>query len=236
MSEIFLLILTNFVVPTLAFACVVLTFVFGVRAIAARFQAKKAKYGFEHQELLYRHQADIAKSVAFLILSFVILGIVAFTYDNGTPSLTVEGEPTAVSSLIPPTTDASLSIQVSPTIGFIPTIDVTPTPFVAVPPTTEETPATQVAPTAIAPTIEPTVFVAPTVAVEIQQTAVVSSGVGVWLRSAPTTQSTQVEWLLDGAVVVVLPDLQNADGYEWQAVRANSGQEGWVAVPFILYR
>ena len=67
------------------------------------------------------------------------------------------------------------------------------------------------------------------------QTAFVNSEVGVWLRSAPSTSGEQVEWLLNGAELIVLDGKQSADDLEWQQVRAFSGNEGWVAVPFITY-
>jgi hypothetical protein len=67
------------------------------------------------------------------------------------------------------------------------------------------------------------------------QTATVSSGVGVWLRAAATTEAEQLEWILDGTVLTLLPGRQSAEGFEWQQVRTPAGNEGWVAVDFIVY-
>jgi len=65
------------------------------------------------------------------------------------------------------------------------------------------------------------------------QTATVSSGVGVWLRGAPSTTGEQLEWLLDGTVVTLLPGQQTADDLLWQQVRTEAGVEGWVARDFL---
>ena len=80
-------------------------------------------------------------------------------------------------------------------------------------------------PTAAA-TAAPTATTAP-------QTATVSSGVGVWLRGAPSTTGEQLEWLLDGTTVTLLPGQETADDLLWQQVRTAAGIEGWVARDFL---
>ena len=80
-------------------------------------------------------------------------------------------------------------------------------------------------PTAAA-TAAPTATTAP-------QTATVSSGVGVWLRGAPSTTGEQLEWLLDGTTVTLLPGQETADDLLWQQVRTAAGVEGWVARDFL---
>ena len=77
-----------------------------------------------------------------------------------------------------------------------------------------------------AATAAPTATTAP-------QTATVSSGVGVWLRGAPSTTGEQLEWLLDGTTVTLLPGQQTADDLLWQQVRTAAGIEGWVARDFL---
>ena len=78
------------------------------------------------------------------------------------------------------------------------------------------------APNTAAPAVAPT-----------PQTATVSSGVGVWLRGAPSTTGEQLEWLLDGTLVTLLPGQQTADDLLWQQVRTEAGVEGWVARDFL---
>jgi hypothetical protein len=75
-------------------------------------------------------------------------------------------------------------------------------------------------------TAAPTATSAPT-------TATVSSGVGVWLRGAPSTSGEQLEWLLDGTVVTLLAGQETADDLLWQQVRTEAGVEGWVARDFL---
>ena len=104
------------------------------------------------------------------------------------------------------------------------------TPQVTAPATTEAVPQASptvlpASPTAEAPTA-PTVAPAP-------QTATVSSGVGVWLRGTPSTTGEQLEWLLDGTLVTLLPGQQTADDLVWQQVRTEAGVEGWVARDFL---
>ncbi len=114
-----------------------------------------------------------------------------------------------------------------------PTLPVATTAPEVAPPTTEPaatlpaqaTPTVPVSPTAEA-TAAPTATTAP-------QTATVSSGVGVWLRGAPSTTGEQLEWLLDGTVVTLLPGQETADDLLWQQVRTAAGIEGWVARDFL---
>jgi hypothetical protein len=118
----------------------------------------------------------------------------------------------------------------------------TPTLPAAAPTTSPITPgATSPATAAPALTPDPTVLpasptaestAAPT-ATTAPQTATVSSGVGVWLRGAPSTSGEQLEWLLDGTVVTLLPGQETADDLLWQQVRTSAGVEGWVARDFL---
>ena len=98
-------------------------------------------------------------------------------------------------------------------------------------------PAAATAPVQASPTVQPTApttaaTAAPT-ATTATQTATVSSGVGVWLRGAPSTTGEQLEWLLDGTVVTLLAGQQTADDLLWQQVRTATGVEGWVARDFL---
>jgi hypothetical protein len=120
--------------------------------------------------------------------------------------------------------------------------DVVPTPALATATVAPGvTPQATVPTTAAAPQASPTVLpasptpeatTAPTLA-PTPQTATVSSGVGVWLRGAPSTTGEQLEWLLDGTLVTLLPGQQTADDLLWQQVRTEAGVEGWVARDFL---
>ncbi len=116
-----------------------------------------------------------------------------------------------------------------------PTLPVVTTAPEVTPLTTQ--PAAATAPAQASPTVQPTAptaaaTAAPT-ATTAPQTATVSSGVGVWLRGAPSTTGEQLEWLLDGTTVTLLPGQETADELLWQQVRTAAGVEGWVARDFL---
>ena len=125
--------------------------------------------------------------------------------------------------------------------GREPAVVPTPTLSAATPPPDATAAATAPATTASPSQADPTVLPASptaqaTVAATIAptpQTATVSSGVGVWLRGAPSTTGEQLEWLLDGTVVTLLPGQETADDLLWQQVRTEAGIEGWVARDFL---
>lgn len=97
----------------------------------------------------------------------------------------------------------------------------------------ETTPlATESSPTVLPASPTPEATAAATATTPVQ-TATVSSGVGVWLRGAPSTTGEQLEWLLDGTIVTLLPGQQTADDLLWQQVRTEAGVEGWVARDFL---
>lgn len=116
-----------------------------------------------------------------------------------------------------------------------PTLPVATTAPEVTPLTTQ--PAVATVPAQASPTVLPTAptaaaTAAPT-ATTATQTATVSSGVGVWLRGAPSTTGEQLEWLLDGTTVTLLPGQETADDLLWQQVRTAAGVEGWVARDFL---
>lgn len=94
-----------------------------------------------------------------------------------------------------------------------------------------------IAPAATLPPPTPTIgaTVTPTIdASTIPTSAVVSSGVGVYLRAAPSTSAEQLEWLLDGTIVTLLEGQETADDLVWQQVQVASGAQGWVARDFLV--
>jgi len=121
--------------------------------------------------------------------------------------------------------EAATAVPTQPPV-LVPTQS--PTPALATPEVVENTP-TDLAPATAAPTDAPTNTPEPVV-----DTAVVSSGVGVWLRSAPSTSGEQLEWLLDGTILTLLEGQQTADELLWQQVQTASGITGWVAADFII--
>ena len=61
----------------------------------------------------------------------------------------------------------------------------------------------------------------------------VNSGVGVWLRAIPSVDGEQLEWVLDGTVLILLDQVENTAEFSWQYVQTPAGNVGWVAASFI---
>lgn len=198
---------------------VVLLSLAGLSALAAFYFIAK---GFQAKSKINRQaysvgQVEVRRSslifwirAAFLFfVALIFLGIFAVR-----PLISREGatlEPTPANPAIDPeATQPGIATESVPTAG--PTLDPGPTEPAASP-----TPQATAAPTA---TTAPT-------------TAIVSSGVGVWLRGSPSTSGEQLEWLLDGTVVTLLAGQETADELSWQQVRTEAGVEGWVASDFL---
>jgi hypothetical protein len=140
--------------------------------------------------------------------------------------------PTAAPS---PTAPADAE-EAAPTNTAVP-LNPTPTPTVTpvvIPTMTPAAPLTATA-TLTGPVTSPAATAVPATATPDEDTAAVNSAVGVWLRAEPNTDAEQLEWVLDGTVLTLLPGLETGDNFEWQQVRTPEGNEGWVAVDFITY-
>lgn len=183
------------------------------RALSSRSSISKQPYDVGLVETKRTAQAQLlAAGVSFLI-GLIFLGAFA-VIPRGGAAAEVEPNvpvlPTPAVDLIP--SPAATRVVASPAVE-------TAAPLPTQPPPTPTIGATE--------TPVPTVPAGPT-------TATVSSGVGVWLRSAPGTSSEQLEWLLDGTVVTLLEGEETADDFVWQKVQAESGAEGWVARDFLV--
>lgn len=137
--------------------------------------------------------------------------------------LTVEPSPAATLDRVEtavPATATSIPGPTATATDLPPAVVSTLTPIPTSPPSASSTPEPEPTATAVVPEV-------------LVKTAVVTSGVGVWLRSAPSVDGDQLEWLLTDTQVVVLEGQATADEFDWQEVQAPSGNVGWVAVPFI---
>lgn len=207
------------IIPLLGAIGILAAVFFGLRALSARMQVNKEAYGVGQLETRRSMQKDLIWAGMSLIVGLVFLGVYALL-----PNGEVEAEP-----------DQEPTLEVtSESIGTI----LAPTQETAVPeatnsPTPVPFPESQVTvlptePPAPTPTSIPTSTPEPEL-----QTAVVASGVGVYLRQDPSTSAPDLEWLLDGTQLVVLPSQTDADGYTWVLVRTDDDTEGWVATDFI---
>ncbi len=183
------------------------------RGLRARSLSTKETYGVGQVEAARSMKIDIARGIAFVFLGLIMLGVYGLSSRPTGAIGEPVPEPTAVLEV---GTDVPDTAVPSPTATTL-----IPTPVSAtIAPT--ETPTIEPSPE---PTEEP-----PTPA---PVTAVVTSEVGVWLRGTPSTTGEQLEWVLNGTILTVLPGQQTADDFQWQQVRAPGGNEGWVAVDFI---
>lgn len=214
----------NIVIPLLAFFSLIAVIFFFGRAFTLKMQASKQTYGVGQFEKIREMKLDVMRGVGAAILGLIFLAVFGVMPRS---SDTVDVIETPV-----PGVTATVGVMLSPTITAIvvPTIEsgtAVPGSVVILPTSTPDSTA-PVAATAI-----PTVAPATAVPAPAEKTAVVASGVGVWLRDAPTINSNQLEWLLEGVILTVLDGQQTADDLDWQEVRTSEGVEGWVASDYI---
>ncbi len=212
----------NFVILLLALSAFIVAVYFAIRAFRYKGQSVKATYNVGQVEARRAMQVDIIRAGAAFLVGLIMLGVIGwlnpFSTDASDESGTsVEAEPSPVFTAVP--TTAVPSPLPTDTVDQ-PAITATAVPLPPSP--TPLLPATDTAVPLPTDTPQPA-------------TAIVQSGVGVWLRSIPSTDGEQVEWLLDGTILELLPGLESDGELDWQQVRAPSGSEGWVAVPFIVY-
>lgn len=213
----------NIVIPGLAILAIAITFYYGLRAFRYKSAIAQEAYNVGQLDVRRAMHVDMLRAGVFLVVALILLGVIGLSpQDNQTP---VEGvlEATNVPATVSPTATVNI-----PSVTTVPDTAVPTQPFATEPPPAQ--PTEPIAPTQIEPTAAPTITPLPT-----PQTAVVTSEVGVWLRDAPGISTEQIEWLLNNTELIVLAGTTTADDLDWQQVRAPSGNEGWVASPYIAY-
>ncbi|MEW5989410.1 MAG: SH3 domain-containing protein [Chloroflexota bacterium] len=208
----------NLALPALAGLCLLGALILFGRGFQARGRSVHQTYGVGRQEARQSMQVEFVRGLGLLFVGLILLGIYGLDLSPAdllptpTPTITPTVSPTATQ---PPAT-------ATPTRPA-PTLQETITP-----PATPTNPL--LAPTATA-TITPT-----ETATSAPTTALVNSPNGLWLREAPGGVQ-EVELIPDGSVLTLLPGRETAaDGLEWQQVRTPAGNEGWVAVDYIIYQ
>lgn len=209
------------IIPLLGAIGILVAVFFGLRALSTRLQASKQAYGVGQLEAKRSMQKDLIWATMALVVGLIFLGVYALL-PNGDEMAQPDPEQTPA----PEMTVESIETELSPAAETaVPEATNSPTP---VPFPESQVTVLPTNPPAPSPTSIPTATPEPEL-----QTAVVASGVGVYLRQDPSTTAPDIEWLLDGTQLVVLPDRQDADGYTWVLVRTSDGNEGWVATDFI---
>ncbi len=199
----------NLLIPVLAGVATVAGIYFLIRAFSNRSAETRASYNVARQHAHHDKQIDLIRSVFSFIVALIFLGVYGFAPRPLAPVPTVTATPS-------PTTAVPAASTASPTQTVTPPPTDSPTPTMTI---------TTVPPTTL-PTDTPT---------SAPRTATVSSGVGVWLRAEPNTSAEQLEWLLDGTILTVLPETATGENLAWQQVQTAEGLVGWVAVPFITF-
>jgi cytoskeletal protein RodZ len=198
------------------------------RGLGARGRINRQAYGVGQQEARRAMQLNFMRAIAAFIVGAVMLG----AWGLNLAAAERQPPPTAAPS---PTAPADAD-EAAPTNTAVP-LNPTPTPTVTpvvIPTMTPAAPLTATA-TLTGPVTSPAETAVPATATPDEDTAAVNSAVGVWLRAEPNTDAEQLEWVLDGTVLTLLPGLETGDNFEWQQVRTPEGNEGWVAVDFITY-
>lgn len=213
----------NFVILLLALSAFVAAIYFVIRAFRYKEQSVKAVYNVGQVEARRAMQIDFLRAGTAFLVGLIMLGVMGwfdpFRADAADESGAAgDVEPSPLPATVAPSPSPPATASPLPTLTSTPVSTAAPLP---------PTPTPLLLPTATAVS-QPTGTPQPA-------TAIVQSGVGVWLRSLPSTEGEQIEWLRDGAVLELLPGQESDGELEWQQVRAPSGNEGWVAVPFIVY-
>lgn len=207
-------VVLSILIPLLGAIGILAAIFFALRALSARLQVSKEAYGVGQLETRRSMQKDLIWAVMSLAVGLIFLGAYAVMPNENETSPEPEMTPESIETILAPENETAVPEATnSPTPAPFPEAQVTVLP--TIPP---------------APTLTPIPTSTPEPAL---QTAVVASGVGVYLRANPSTTALDLEWLLDGTQLVVLPDRTDADGYTWVLVRTPDGNEGWVATDFI---
>lgn len=201
-------VVLNIALLSLAVLSVLAALYFVMKGMGARSSINRQAYSVGQVEARRSSLVHWVRAAFFLLVGLIFLGIFAVRPLLSGRVATAEPTP-------PPT----LPAQATPTAPSAPVVQPTIAPAQPSPTSPPVSPTPQA-------TAAPTGTPAP-------QTATVSSGVGVWLRGAPSTSGEQLEWLLDGTVVTLLAGQQTADDLLWQQVQTQTGVEGWVARDFL---
>jgi hypothetical protein len=189
-----------------------------IRGNQRRQKANAQAYGFGRQEVRHEMLADFMKAFVILLIGLIMLGVVGLSPQPEPPTPTATTTPSATATMAATATEAATE---TPTL--------TPTREVTVEPSPSPTNPLLI-PTATA-TLTPTAT-----ATAVPTIGIVNSEVGLYLREAPGG-TQEIELLPNGTELTLLPGRETAeDGSEWQEVRTPAGNEGWVAVQFIIYQ
>ncbi len=204
----------------LAVVCGVAAAFFLLRGLGTRQRVGSELYAVGRQAQRREMRVNLVRSAAFLVLALIAL--VVFSLGRRP----MPEAPAVDSAATPSPTGASTATPLSAT----PSPRVVPSPVINT--TSPAAPSASPTTPPDIPTLTPT---ATATATETPRppTALVNSPNGLYLREAPGG-SQELELIADGAELVLLEGRERANELEWQRVRTPAGNEGWVALDFIV--
>ena len=205
------------VLLALALVCLLAALALILRAVGRRGRAANAAYSVGRQELRHDMQVDLVRGAAFLLLSLIVWAVFGLSVR------------TEQANALSPTMTPTISVTVAATR----TATAVPTPTGTHAATTNTPLPSPTTPPDI-PTQTPSPSPTPTETPK-PPTALVNSPNGLYLRERPGG-TQEIELIPDGTELILLPGRQTENDLEWQQVRTPLGNEGWVAVDFIIYQ
>lgn len=201
----------RFVVLGLTAVSALAVLFFLIRSLGPRLTRRQYAYGVAHQEARHEMQVNVLRAGFMFVVTLILLGIYGLIPAEGMAETTDTPAPKA---------SPTPGVTITATAAIKTTA--TPQPTEPSPSPTELT-ATQ--------TLTATATLAATDTPEVP-TAIVNSPNGLWLREAPGG-TQEIELIAHESPLQLLPGRETADDLEWQQVRTQAGNEGWVAVDFI---
>lgn len=200
----------------LAFAIIafLVAIAFIIRGLNLRQRAHKEYYTVGKQTQRRTMVTEWAKGGGFILLSLLLWAAFG-TVRNGFPVIEPSNTATPTSTITLSTPTVTATVMPMPTLAGTPTSSPIPT-------TPPEIPTRTPLPTAtITPTPKP-------------PTGIVNSPNGLYLRPQPGSDQI-VELIPDQTEVILLPERVLFNDLEWQKVTTPAGNQGWVAIDFIIY-
>lgn len=213
-------LLLNVSLAILAAGAFLATVYFLLRALQARHRVSRQAYGFGQQAARRQMQWSLLKALVAAIVAMLTLAV--FSAALVPQALEPLADQVLVTGTTVPTPSRTSTPVMTPTRAPVSTRDLS---------TATSTPR----PTSPIPTLPPTATptASATPSATPLPTAIVNSPNGLYLREAPGG-SQEVELIADGAILTLLSGQEQAGDFVWQYVRTQVGNEGWVAIDFLL--
>jgi hypothetical protein len=190
-----------------------------LRGLFLRSKMQRAYYGVGRQAERRSMLVNMAWGGLWMLLGIILL--VGFSISQSVANQ-VEPEATATAEFMPSPTSPPTVVQTA-------TVAILPTPVQLATATPMASPTTPIQIPTQEPTPSPTVTSTPK-----PPSAIVNSPNGLYLRDVAGGVA-EVELIADGAELILLEGRATARDFEWQKVQTAAGNEGWVAIDFLIF-